>query len=131
MTIESKPQKIIRSFTSEIIEILRDDPLLREIGIRGDCVYAIYTTPKKTDLYEVHNKAAYVNSFIAMLNRILRNHGLDTIRAGIGLAVGMTTLSKLVEKAWVSIPQFGLAMPFRKHQSFQDLATKTVSRESL
>lgn len=80
--------KIIRSFTSEIIEILRDDPLLREIGIRGDCVYAIYTTPKKTDLYEVHNKAAYVNSFIAMLNRILRNHGLDTIRAGIGLAVG-------------------------------------------
>ena len=59
--------KIVRSFTSEIIEILRDDPLLREIGIRGDCVYAIYTTPKQTDLYEVHNKAAYVNSFIKML----------------------------------------------------------------
>ena len=80
--------KIVRSFTSEIIEILRDDPLLREIGIRGDCVYAIYTTPKQTDLYEVHNKAAYVNSFIKMLNRILRNHGLGTIRAGIGLAAG-------------------------------------------
>lgn len=80
--------KIIRSFTSEIIEILRDDPLLREIGIRGDCVYAIYTTPKQAYLYEVHNKAAYVNSFITMLNRILCNHGLDIIRAGIGLAVG-------------------------------------------
>ena len=80
--------KIIRSFTSEIIEILRNDSLLREIGIRGDCVYAIYTTPKQANLYEVHNKAAYVNSFITMLNRILCNHGLDTIRAGIGLAVG-------------------------------------------
>ena len=80
--------KIIRSFTSEIIEILRDDPYLREIGIRGDCVYAIYITPKQADLYQVHNKAAYVNSFITMLNRILCNHGLGTIRAGIGLAVG-------------------------------------------
>lgn len=39
--------KMIRSFTSEVIEILRKDDLLREIGIRGDCVYAIYTTPKK------------------------------------------------------------------------------------
>ncbi len=33
--------KIIRAFTSEIIEILNYDDNLREIGIRGDCVYAI------------------------------------------------------------------------------------------
>lgn len=39
--------KVVRSFTSEIIEILREDDRLREIGIRGDCVYAIFTTPKK------------------------------------------------------------------------------------
>lgn len=44
---KEKVAKIIRSFTSEIIEILREDDNLREIGIRGDCVYAIYTTPKK------------------------------------------------------------------------------------
>ena len=35
--------KLVRAFTSEIIEILRVDDNLREIGIRGDCVYAIYT----------------------------------------------------------------------------------------
>ena len=33
--------KIIRSFTSEIIEILRNDNNLREIGIRGD-VYMLF-----------------------------------------------------------------------------------------
>ena len=33
--------KIIKSFTSELIEILRNNNNLREVGIRGDCVYAI------------------------------------------------------------------------------------------
>lgn len=35
--------RIMRSFCSEIISILKDDPNYREIGIRGDCVYCIYT----------------------------------------------------------------------------------------
>ncbi|MED4129710.1 adenylate cyclase, partial [Shouchella miscanthi] len=42
--------KVIRGFTSEIIEILRQDTSkeeLKEIGIRGDCVYAIYSAPLK------------------------------------------------------------------------------------
>ena len=33
---EEKVSKIVRAFSSEIIEILRDDENLREIGIRGD-----------------------------------------------------------------------------------------------
>ena len=36
---KEKLAKVFRSFASEIIEILRDDDNLREIGIRGDCVY--------------------------------------------------------------------------------------------
>ena len=48
---KEKVAKIIRSFTSEIIEILREDDNLREIGIRGDCVYVIYTTPKKKMIF--------------------------------------------------------------------------------
>lgn len=35
--------KMIRSFTSEIMEILRKDELLREIGIRGDWTYMQYS----------------------------------------------------------------------------------------
>ena len=60
--------KIVRSFTSEIIEILRDDPLRREIGIRGDCVYAIYTTPGKdvsasTQQYGSETRSPRLQSF--------------------------------------------------------------------
>lgn len=42
--------------------------------------------------------AAYINTFIAMLNKILRNHGLDTIRAGIGLAAGHDHIIKAGRK---------------------------------
>lgn len=38
---KEKVSKIIRSFKSELIEILHKDENLREIGIRGDCVYGI------------------------------------------------------------------------------------------
>lgn len=69
---KEKVSKIIRSFTSEIIEILRDDDNLREIGIRGDCVYAIYTTPYRKDIYEIVNKSSWVNTYMRMLNELLK-----------------------------------------------------------
>lgn len=68
---KEKVSKIIRGFTSEIIEILRDDDNLREIGIRGDCVYAIYTTPSINDIYEIANKSFWVNTYMKMLNKLL------------------------------------------------------------
>ena len=40
-----KVSKVIRSFTSGNRNFKKYDDNLREIGIRGDCVYAIYTTP--------------------------------------------------------------------------------------
>ena len=63
--------KVVRSFTSEVIEILRDDSNLREIGIRGDCVYSIYTTPYKSGILEVAAKAFYINTLMKMLNKLL------------------------------------------------------------
>ena len=80
--------KVVRSFTSEIIEILRGDDRERELGIRGDCVYAIYTTPYKSDVYEVFNKTAWINTYLNMLNALLRKHGYEKIKAGIGVALG-------------------------------------------
>lgn len=35
---KKKTAKLIRAFTSEIIEILRETENFKEIGIRGDCV---------------------------------------------------------------------------------------------
>lgn len=87
--------KIIRSFTSEIIEILREDDNLREIGIRGDCVYAIYTSPSKDDEYEIANKVFYINTFMQMLNKLLEERTFPTIKVGIGVA----TSQELVVKA--------------------------------
>ena len=92
---KEKVSKIIRCFTSEIIEILRNDDNLREIGIRGDCVYGIYTTPRTTDVLEVANKSFYINTYMKMLNKLLRNRSLPEIKVGIG----MSTAKELVIKA--------------------------------
>lgn len=92
---KEKVAKIIRSFTSEIIEILRSDDNLREIGIRGDCVYAVYTCPQKTDVFEQANKTFYINTYMKMLNRLLEDRSLPTIKVGIG----MSTAQELVVKA--------------------------------
>ncbi|MBN2825606.1 MAG: hypothetical protein JXQ76_09795, partial [Campylobacterales bacterium] len=87
--------KMIRSFTSEIIEILRDDDNLREIGIRGDCVYAIYTTPTQDDIYEVVDKAILIHTFLKMLHELFDRKKTPKIQAGIGIA----SAEELVVKA--------------------------------
>ena len=86
--------RIIRSFCSEIISILKDDVNYREIGIRGDCVYCIYTTPYQRDLIDIFRHAYRINSFMGMLNKLLAKNGYDTIRAGIGLGCGQDLIVK-------------------------------------
>ena len=92
---KEKVAKIIRSFTSEIIEILKKDDNLREIGIRGDCVYAIYTTPLQKDIYKMAEKTFFINTFMKMLNKLLEKKYYPTIKVGIG----MSTAKELVVKA--------------------------------
>lgn len=92
---KEKLAKVFRSFSSEIIEILRDDDNLREIGIRGDCVYAVYTTPKESDELEIAIKAFYINTFMRMLNKLLKDRDLPEIKVGIG----QSTAQELVVKA--------------------------------
>lgn len=94
--------KVIRGFTSEIIEILRnntDDKDLKEIGIRGDCVFAVYSSPVKSDDYEIANRAFYINTYMKMLNVLLQERGLPTIKAGIGLATSKTLAVKAGRKS--------------------------------
>ena len=87
--------KIIRSFTSEIIEILRPYDNLREIGIRGDCVYAIYTTPFIKDIFNLYSMTVYINTYMKMLNSLLKSKNFPEINAGIALS----TAQELVVKA--------------------------------
>lgn len=92
---KKKTAKLIRAFTSEIIEILRGAENLKEIGIRGDCVYAIYNTPDKPDVIDCADKTFYVNTYLNMLNKMLQRHGENKFKAGIGMA----TAKELVIKA--------------------------------
>jgi class 3 adenylate cyclase len=94
---EVKISKVIRGFTSEIIEILRkdmDSKELKEIGIRGDCVFAVYSAPTQADLKEIGDRAAYINTYLKMLNKLLAERELPTVKAGIGLATNPTLAVK-------------------------------------
>lgn len=95
---EIKVSKIIRCFTSEIIEILRDSDKLREIGIRGDCVYAVYTTPQKPDVYDCVEKAIDVNTYMKMLNKLLAEQEYPQITAGIGIGTSQDLIVKAGRK---------------------------------
>ncbi len=95
---KEKVSKIIRSFTSEIIEILRVDDKLREIGIRGDCVYAIYTAPLQLDIFEALERAAYINTYLKMLNKLLSEKKYPTISAGIGIGADEDLIVKAGRK---------------------------------
>lgn len=92
---KEKVAKVIRSYSSEIIEILRDNDKLREIGIRGDCVYAIYSTPHQKDISYIFDRAIEINTFFGMLNALLEKYNLPIIKAGIG----MSSAQELVVKA--------------------------------
>ncbi len=100
--------RIIRCFCSEIISILKDDPNYREIGIRGDCVYCIYTTGFQEDLVEIFRHAYRINTFMNMLNILLKQNNYDTIQAGIGLGCGRDLIVKagqngsgINDKIWI------------------------------
>lgn len=90
--------KIIRAFTSEIIEILINDDNLREIGIRGDCVYGIYTYSSKEENYETAQRAIYINTYLKMLNEMLSEKNMDNIVAGIGVTNGKELIIKAGRK---------------------------------
>jgi len=82
---DEKLARLMRAFTSEIITILQKSENYRQIGIRGDCVYGIYSTSKNQDLYDIYIIAAYINTFMNMFNKIIVNYGYKNITAGIGL----------------------------------------------
>lgn len=100
--------RIIRSFCSEIISILKDDSNYREIGIRGDCVYCIYTADYQKDLVDIFRHAYRINSFLRMFNKLLNQEGYASIRAGIGLGCGKDLIIKagqngsgINDKIWI------------------------------
>lgn len=86
-TIQPKKQvaKMIRSYVSELVEVFRKNPNIREVGIRGDCVYSIYSADSVEALESVIDDATNANTIIKMLNELLAKRNYKTINVGIGL----------------------------------------------
>ncbi len=79
--------KILRSFISETLEILNlEKNLVRELGIRGDCVFGIYSTSNDLDEYKVFNLTIFVNTMVKMLNLLFDEKGYRKIEIGIGFS---------------------------------------------
>lgn len=100
--------RLVRSFCSEIISILRDDKNYREIGIRGDCVYCIYSVTYIEDLISIFQHAYTINTFMNMLNKLLARNGYSSISAGIGLGFSKDLIIKagqngsgISDKIWI------------------------------
>lgn len=81
--------RVMRSYIQELVSLLKEydknHELIRDIGIRGDCVFAIYTTPKKKDIDYVYEVALHIYSFNKMFQKILQKKRLPTFDIGIGL----------------------------------------------
>lgn len=93
-----KVSKILRSFSSEIISIMNSSDNVREIGIRGDCVYGIFNTPSQNDTYELLEISAYINTCIKMLNKVFKKYNLKQIYVGIGISIGEDLIVKAGRK---------------------------------
>ena len=84
-TDDKKISKLSKAFISELIAIIRASDNLRLSRIVGDCACAIYTAPNPEDLKDLYEKASICNTYIKMLNILLKEHDLPSFKAGIGL----------------------------------------------
>lgn len=77
--------RVMRAFCSEVIAILKTDENYRQIGIRGDCVYGIFSAPSNRDVENILHNAARINTFQNMFQSILAKNHMPTFQIGIGL----------------------------------------------
>lgn len=76
--------RIIRAFINQVVKILRSDENFRDLGIRGDCVFAVYSAKSSSELRSVFGCATYVNTFMKMFNKLLSDKKWPNLKVGIG-----------------------------------------------
>ena len=54
--------KIYRSYISEVIAVMKDNPKINDIFIEGDGVWAVFNTTTQRDVQEVFNTTAKISS---------------------------------------------------------------------
>lgn len=93
-----KVARIMRAFASELIGILKQNEKYVQIGIRGDCVYAIYSIQTKQDLKSIMSNACFINTFQEMFQKILERKEWPTFEIGIGLGASKDLVIKAGKK---------------------------------
>lgn len=78
--------KIFKTYISELIAVMMSNPKIHEIYVEGDCVWAIFNTPLRTDIDEVFEISARCSSLIDTLNIKYRKKGYSKITVGIGMS---------------------------------------------
>lgn len=86
--------KLYRSFISEMTAVLNSDLFVREVNIVGDCVWATYKTPNKTDIDDVFSVAFTANTLLELLNAQLKKRDYDPLKIGIGVDYGRVLMIK-------------------------------------
>lgn len=86
--------KIYRAFISEMVAVVSGADQVREVNIVGDCVWAVYNTPKKTDINTVFSRAFHANTLKDLLNVKLEKKGLRSLNFGIGIDYGRALMIK-------------------------------------
>lgn len=86
--------KMYRSFLSECVAIMNAETTCKEININGDCVWGVFDTPRKVDIYNVVSVSAKLHSFIQILNYKLRKKKYSEIKVGIGIDYGRALMVK-------------------------------------
>lgn len=86
--------KIYRAFISEMVAVLNSDANVREVSIVGDCVWAVYNTPRKPNIDAVFGVASKANTVLKLLNHRYAKKGIDPLAIGIGIDYGRVLMIK-------------------------------------
>ena len=86
--------KIYRSFISEMVAVLNSYVKVREVNIVGDCVWAVYNTPYKSDIDSVFQIAYTANTLKRLLNCRFEKRGISPLSLGIGVDWGRVLMIK-------------------------------------
>lgn len=90
--------KIYRSFISELVALFNGASKSKEVNINGDCVWAVFDTPYKSDIDNVFSVACQANALVNILNYKLNKKGYKTYKVGIGIDDGRALMIKAGHK---------------------------------
>jgi class 3 adenylate cyclase len=90
--------RIYRSYISEAVAVLNGNSCVSEVNINGDCIWGVFSTPKKRDIDSVFGTCARLNSLMKMIRCRLAKRKIDPIYAGIGMDYGRALMIKAGHK---------------------------------